>query len=158
MADKPHIFISYRRSDDLTMTGRIYDRLCSIFGEDCVFKDMEDIPAGADFRQVLDNAIASADVVLVIIGQKWLNVTNASGQRRLDEPNDFVRAEIESALNHTEVLLIPTLIDGAVIPGADQLPPSIQDLAYRNAVAVRVDPDFSRDIQALEENIKAHFT
>ncbi len=155
MARKERIFVSYRRSDALTMTGRLHDRLCTVFGPAAVFKDMEDIPAGADFRRVLEESLSVCPVVLAIIGPKWLDITDAVGQRRLEDPNDFVRAEVEAGLAYDNVLLIPVLIEGAAMPRADQLPVSIRELAYRNAVVVRDDPDFSHDMDQLCERVRA---
>lgn len=63
-----------------------------------MFKDVDDIPLGADFRAVLDNEVATSDVQLVIIGSNWLNVTDERGQQRLQDPNDFVRIEVKSGL------------------------------------------------------------
>ena len=154
----PRIFISYRRSDSITISGRIYDRLAAAFGDRSVFKDVDDIPLGADFRAVLDNEVATSDVQLVIIGSNWLNVTDERGQQRLQDPNDFVRIEVESGLKRgNNVLVIPVLVSGARMPTSDQLPPSLAELTYRNAAVVRDDPDFNRDMIKLIEQIKGHF-
>src|SRR5215468_7288849 len=114
-----YIFISYRRSDNITMTGRIHDRLCSEFGDQTVFKDTEDIPAGADFRIALDQALGESAVVLVIIGQKWLTAADEDGKRRLEDPEDFVRVEVETALARPGTLVVPVLIDGTFMPPSD---------------------------------------
>ncbi|MEP7286459.1 MAG: TIR domain-containing protein [Chloroflexota bacterium] len=156
MASKRMIFISYRRQDNISMIGRINDQLVATFGEKDVFKDMEDIPAGADFRVVLGKALDSSRIVLAIIGQHWLTMTDAAGLRRLDNPNDFVRIEIETALKHPNLVVIPVLIDNAVMPPANQLPDSLRELAYRNAMVVRNDPDFHHDIEGLTAQIKQH--
>lgn len=147
------IFISYRRSDSMAETGRIYDRLSQAFGEKQIFKDVDNIPAGADFRSVLDKALTAADVVLVIIGQSWSLIADAAGKRRLADPTDFVRIEVETALKRKDVTVIPVLVDGANMPTADSLPPGLKDLAFRNSVVVRNDPDFNRDITLLIETI-----
>jgi hypothetical protein len=147
------IFISYRRSDSMAETGRIYDRLSQAFGEKQIFKDVDNIPAGADFRSVLDKALTAADVVLVIIGQSWSLIADAAGKRRLADPTDFVRIEVETALKRKDVTVIPVLVDGANMPTADSLPAGLKDLAYRNSVVVRNDPDFNRDITLLIETI-----
>ncbi|MBC7813164.1 MAG: toll/interleukin-1 receptor domain-containing protein, partial [Burkholderiales bacterium] len=94
----PRIFVSYRRADSITITGRIYDRLVAVFGEDGVFKDVEDIPFGVDFRSVIEHEIDQSEIVLVIIGPNWVTVTDTDGNRRLDNPNDFVRIEVETAI------------------------------------------------------------
>jgi hypothetical protein len=145
----PRIFISYRRSDSSMFTGRIHDQLKASFGANTVFRDMYNIPAGSDFRSVINKAIAGTDVCLVIIGPHWLARTGAQGQRRLDDPNDFVRIEVEAALKNPRTRVIPVLVDNAAMPTAEELPASLAELAYRNAVQVRSDPDFPRDIENL---------
>ncbi len=150
----PSIFISYRRSDSMAYTGRIYDRVVAAFGEKNIFKDVEDIPAGMDFREVLDRALTASDVVLVIIGQQWLYVSDDRGKRRLADPNDFVRLEVETALSRSDVLVIPVLINNAAMPTADQLPGGLKELAFRNSVVIRDDPDFNRDITKLLQAIQ----
>src|SRR4051812_38879350 len=92
------LFISYRRDDARHLTDRIYDRLVTQFGKAAVFKDVDAIPLGVDFRGHLTESVAQCDVVLVVIGRNWLSVRDASGRRRLDDENDLVRAEIELAL------------------------------------------------------------
>lgn len=150
----PRIFISYRRSDSITITGRMYDRLVEAFGEDHVFKDVDDIPVGVDFRAVLNREVSSADVLLVVIGKEWLNARDEQGRRRLDDPNDFVRIEVEHGLSRRAMLVIPVLVHGATMPSADDLPESLRELAFRNAAIVRDDPDFRRDIGRLIDQIR----
>jgi tetratricopeptide (TPR) repeat protein len=153
----PRIFLSYRRDDSIAITGRIYDRLVAAFGERYVFKDVDDIPAGANFKATLEHEVTGCDVLLAIIGDRWLNIEDASGHRRLDDPQDFVRIEIESALNHPDRLVIPVLVNNAAMPGLDALPPTLADLTYRNAAVVRNDPDFNRDMSWLIEQIQHSF-
>jgi hypothetical protein len=94
----PRIFISYRRTDSQTISGRVHDRLEKVFADKNVFKDVNDILAGKDFRLVLQDAAQQCDIMLVVIGKQWLNSSNDKGSRRLDDPNDFVRIEVETAL------------------------------------------------------------
>lgn len=150
----PRIFISYRRSDSIAIAGRIHDKLETAFGDENVFKDVDDIPPGVDFRQVLDHEVGACDVLLVIIGKTWPYVTNADGKLRLQDPDDFVRIEVESGLKRDDVLTIPVLVDNAPMPKPDDLPASLRDLTYRNAVILRHDPDFNRDISRLIEYIQ----
>jgi TIR domain-containing protein len=103
----PGIFISYRRADSAPITGRIHEHLAHYFGDSVVFKDVEDIPAGADFRATLEEAVNRCDVMLVIIGPTWLTMTDSQGNRRLDDPADFVRIEVESGLKRKDALVIP---------------------------------------------------
>jgi hypothetical protein len=148
------IFISYRRQDSATMTGRIYDRLESALGGNRVFRDIDDISPGEDFRAKLAKEINKSDVLLVIIGPKWETITNAEGKRRLDDPNDFVRLEVEAGLRRADTIVIPVLAEGAAMPSPDKLPETMRELCYRNAVNVRQDPDFHRDIQKLIKNLQ----
>src|SRR5215475_2548655 len=106
----PRIFISYRRSDSAAVSGRIYDRLSMAFGEKAVFKDVDVIPPGANYPSLLNDAIARCDVLLAIIGSHWLTAVESNGQRRLDNPDDFVRIELEAALRLESALVIPVLV------------------------------------------------
>src|SRR6185312_14106115 len=96
-ADPGRIFISYRREDSAFPAGWLYDRLCARFGRDYVFKDVDSIDPGDDFLRVVEDAVGSCQVLLALIGDRWLDITNGTGHRRLDDPNDFVRLEIEAA-------------------------------------------------------------
>ncbi len=153
----PRIFISYRRSDSAAATGRIYDRLCTAFGETAIFKDVDVIPAGANYPSLLNEAIARCDVLLAIIGSHWLTAAESNGQRRLDNSDDFVRIEIEAALKRDAVLIIPVLVDDAAMPSVGDLPESLRGLYYRNGAIVRNDPDFNRDIARLITTIRDHY-
>lgn len=148
------IFINYRRDDSEDVTGRMYDRLVQEFGKGSVFKDVEDILPGVDFRRVLEYEVSCTDVMLVVIGANWINRRN---KRRLHDPNDFVRFEIETALKRN-IPVIPVLVGRrARLPQGRHLPESIRDLVYRNAVPVRADPDFHRDMSRLIEGIITFF-
>lgn len=152
----PLIFISYRRADSAAAAGRLYDRLILAFGENCVFKDVDAIPAGANYRYTLENAVTSCDVMLAVIGKEWLTI-EGGGRRRLDDPNDFVRIEVETGLKRDDVLVIPVLVNDAAMPGPDELPDSLRELHYRSAAVVRNDPDFNRDIARLIATIQYQF-
>jgi tetratricopeptide (TPR) repeat protein len=147
----PKIFISYRRADSRKDASRIYDRLVQAFGVDNVFMDVnnDNIPLGRDFRGVLRESVARCDVLLALIGKSWLNITDDQGQRRLDNPNDFVRIEIESALQRDRCLVIPVTLDNAFMPGAKDLPEALKELSYKNAAVVREDPDFHPDVNRI---------
>jgi hypothetical protein len=150
----PNIFISYRRADSGDIAGRVNEHLIGAFGADAVFKDSEDIPPGADFRGVLRREVAKSDVMLVLIGQKWLTITDAAGKRRLDDLNDWVRFEVESGLQ-MGTRVIPVLLNGTSIPNAGDLPDTLRELAYKNAISVRNDPDFSGDMRRLITSLEA---
>jgi len=147
------ILISYRREDSAHVTGRIYDRLTQQFGRTAVFKDVDNIPLGIDFRIYLDQEVAKCDVFLAVIGRHWMKPQGQKGKSRLADPADFVRLEIEAALKR-QIPVIPVLVEGAVIPPADRLPTSLQGLSYRNGIIVRPDPDFHRDMDRLIEHLQ----
>ncbi len=147
------ILISYRREDSADVTGRIYDRLVRQFGREAVFKDVDSIPLGVDFRIYLDEQVAKCEVFLAVSGRDWMKHLGSTGKSRLDDPHDFVRIEVESALKR-QIPVTPVLVGGAPIPAAYRLPSSIQDLSYRNSIAVRPDPDFHRDMDRLIEYLK----
>jgi len=132
----------------MDVAGRIYDRLVARFGTESVFKDVDSIPLGVDFRQHIRQAVAGCDVFLTVIGSDWLRTCNREGCRRLDDESDFVRLEIAAALER-KPLLIPLLVRGASMPRPDELPAQIRDLAFRNGIPIRSDPDFHRDIGRL---------
>lgn len=139
-----HIFISYRRDDTATVSGRIYDRLVDTFGREAVFKDVDNIPLGVNFADHITKVVEQCVVLLVVIGPHWFDASDAQGRRRLDDPNDFVRLEIEAALRRG-IPIIPLLVDGAPPPPTDHLPPAMQALPLQNGAFIRA-ADFDRDI------------
>jgi TIR domain len=153
---KSKIFISYRRDDSNDVTGRINDRLVGHFGQKAIFKDVDSIPFGADFRKQLSNAVGRCDVCLVVIGSQWINAIDDTGKRRLDDPKDFVRIEVESALQR-EIPVIPLLVRGAKMPKEEDLPESLRELANRQGTPVRHDPDFHRDVDRLIKSLEEHY-
>ena len=156
-SSRGRIFISYRREDTAYPAGWIFDRLTQHFGRDQVFKDVDSIHLGDPFAEVIAAAVESCDVVLVLIGNEWLTTAKPNGQRRLDDSDDFVRLEIEAALTH-DVRIIPVLIDGARMPGANDLPPTLAALVGRQALELspnRFDYDMSRLLRALDTEIQA---
>lgn len=147
------IFISYRRADSKYVVDRIRDRLVAAYGEEQVFRDIESIPLGEDFRTVLDKETKGCTVMLVVMGPLWAGITDAQGNKRLQDPGDFTRIEIETGLTHEEILVIPVLVMNAFMPSAQEIPQSLTELLFRNAISVRNDPDFDHDIQRLILNI-----
>lgn len=142
------IFISYRHDDTRLMCDRIYAHLATIYGNPTLFRDLDNLAGGEDFREALARGLSASAVMLVIIGPTWLTATNAQGQRRLFAPTDYVRNEIETALEH-HIPIIPVLVGGAAPPSTQALPPSITPLAYQQARTVRPDPDFQHDMQVV---------
>ena len=150
------ILISYRREDSADVTGRIDDRLVQQFGRQAVFVDVNSIPHGVDFRKHLDEQVATCDVFLAVIGPDWMGQKDSQGKASLEDPGDFVRIEVESALKR-QIPVIPVLVRGASIPPAGQLPQSLQDLPYRHGLAVRSGADFHNDMNQLIASLKRVF-
>jgi hypothetical protein len=150
----PRIFISYRRDDTQAIAGRIFDRLVVTFGKENVFKDVDVIPPGSNFVEVLETELRKCNVLLVVIGSKWVNIADKDGNRRLENPEDFVRIEVERGLNRPDMLVIPVLVDSAGVPSPAELPDSLDKIASLQVVQVRHDPDFHRDMTRLIDFLK----
>lgn len=147
------VFISYRRQDTAWLAGYLYDRLAERYQ---VFKDIDSIDVGDDFVEMIGVAVGSCDVLLALIGDQWVaTIADKDGRRRLDNPDDFVRLEIEAALAR-KVRVIPILVDGARMPYADELPPSLAGLVRRNALELspaRFEYDTSRLLRVLDRSL-----
>jgi WD40 repeat protein len=147
------IFMSYRREETAPYAGWLFDRLVGHFGRDQVFMDIDSIELGDDFVEVITTRVGSCEVLLALIGGRWLTITGRDGQRRLDDPGDPVRLEIEAALARN-VRVIPILVEGAQMPRADELPASLAKLAYRNALELstrRFDADTRELLRAITQ-------
>lgn len=147
------VFVSYRRDDSADVTGRVYDRLSSRFGNEFVFKDVDSIPLGRDFREVINDAVAKASVVIVVVGKNWVGKEQGSAKPRIHDQTDFVRAEVAAALQ-LDKPVIPVLVSNAKMPSESDLPDDVKAFAYRNGVNVRPDPDFAHDIERLIKGIE----
>jgi hypothetical protein len=141
------VFISYRRGDAVALAGRLYDRLGSRLGVDSVFMDQDDIPVGAYFAKTICDEIARSDVVIVLIGPKWLELLKMAR-----ESTDFVVEELATALEH-KIPVIPVLLGDTSMPQRSDLPDRIRDLVMRHALRLepgeRFSSDFERLMQAL---------
>ena len=146
------IFISYRRDDSAGYAGRVHDQLVEKLGSN-VFMDVDGIPLGSNFVKALNDEVAKCSALLAVIGPDWLDARDKKGQRRLDNPHDFVRVEIGAALNR-QIPVIPILLEGTTIPSADQLPSDLQELSLRNGINVRHD-SFRTDIDRLVRGLQA---
>ncbi len=145
------VFISYRREDTGGFAGRIYDRLTNRLGRDGVFFDVDNIPAGLDFVDVLSERVGKCDALVAVIGRAWNPVSDKDNRPRLDDPNDFVRVEIEAALARG-IRVIPVLVDGAAMPRADDLPECLKKLVRRQRIEIshtRFNSDVERLTRAL---------
>src|SRR5436190_1612320 len=97
MSAAAKVFITYRREDSAAQAGRLYDAMVVRFGEGNVFMDVDMAP-GVDFVKRIHEAVAACQVLLVVIGPEWATVEDEQGRARLDDPEDFVRLEVETAL------------------------------------------------------------
>lgn len=144
-------FISYRRGQNAWQARDIRRELARRYGDPSVFMDTTSIAYGETFPDRIASAIRGCSVMLVLIGPYWLQ--SVDGARRIDDPDDWVRHEIESGLQRREAIVIPVLLDGALVPDAAELPESIKGLALRNAVAITGD-DLAADIDNIVKSIE----
>jgi TIR domain len=146
------VFLCYRREDSGGFAGRIQDQLVRDLGADVLFMDVDNIPFGLNFVKVLRDEVAKCDVLLAVIGQNWLDSRDERGGRRLDNPNDFVRIEIETALKR-DIPVVPILLDGVRVPKADDLPDELGELSLRNGIDVHL-ASFHSDVSRLIYGLK----
>jgi hypothetical protein len=141
------ITISYRRDDSMDITGRIFDRLTSRYGREAVFRDIDSIPPGRDFREHIRANLGDSDVLMVVVGPRWMG-GDRNGKARIHSETDYVRTEVEIALSR-HIPVIPLLIGGSEMPEPGDLPESIRDFAYRNAVPIDSGRDFDHHMNGL---------
>lgn len=146
------VFLSYRRSDASVAADNIYRYLCRRFGADQIFKDVNSIPIGVDFRDHLAMELQSCNVFVAIIGENWLNAQGSDGKRRLDDPTDFVRIETEFALERG-IPIVPVLIGRVRMPTENDLPASMTRMAFQQSFELRPGPEFDRDLAKLAKGI-----
>jgi hypothetical protein len=144
------LFISYRRGDSAVFTGRLYDRLIQYYGTGRVFLDIDSIPTAVDFRTSVRNHLRSSGVVIAVIGRHWLGIENES--RRIDEPEDYVRLEIELALSENKPI-VPIYCDETEPLPPSLLPESIRRVSYLNALSVDPGRDFDHHVARLRGEI-----
>jgi hypothetical protein len=150
------IFINYRRDDDPGFIGRLFDRLHEAFEPERLFMDVDNIAPGHDFVRVLQEQVAQCDVLLAVTGKGWINAGDATGAKRLDNPDDFVRIEIEAALMQGK-RVIPVLVGETRMPRPEELPEAIRPLVTRNAVRLtheRFRTDAQGLIKALQQALE----
>jgi hypothetical protein len=146
------IFISYRREDTAPYAGRLIDRLAREFSDGQVFMDIDNIEPGDDFVEVIDERLATCNVVIALIGREWLRCKDKAGQRRVDQPDDFVRMELTRALAR-KIRVIPVLVAAADMPTSNDLPEDLKPLSNRHAIELS-DARFHSDIGPLIERIR----
>jgi predicted acylesterase/phospholipase RssA len=145
------IFISYRREDTESTTGRIYERLAKEYGKASVMMDIDNIPYGVDFRNYLQEQLAECEVMIAVVGTKWLGPRRGR-QPRINDDSDWIRLEIETALKRN-IPLIPALVHSARMPKADSVPKSIVDFCFRHAAIVSTGQDFHNHLDRLIESL-----
>lgn len=146
------IFISYRREDSAKDAAKLYETLAARIGASYVFKDVDDIPLGADFGRHISEVLPRCRIALIVIGPGWAKVRDQDGRRRLEDPFDWVRIEVElavAAATRGDLQVIPILVNGARMPRADEVPTAIHGLLARNAAIIRRQNDFVTDVKRL---------
>ena len=146
------VFISYRRDEVLAMPAVFWIGWRTSLGRNVLFMDVDAIPLGTNFAKVLHEEVAKCAVLLAVIGPNWSDARDENGNRRLDDPNDFVRIEIAAALQRN-IPVIPILLDGARIPKANELPKDVKELTSRNGLDVR-HASFHEDMDRLIRGLK----
>jgi len=147
------IFLSYRREDSKWPTQWIYNDLAGHFGSKSVIFDIDTIPLGADFRDYLNQEVSKCDILLAVIGDQWLEILN----QRLDQPNDFVRIEIQAALKRG-IPVVPVLVGSKSVPSEKELPPDLSKLSYKQATEVRAGADLKSQLKRLVDGLDRLFT
>ena len=148
------IFISYRRSDSGPWTGRLADDLRSYFGRERVYLDLDSNRAARDYLEQIDEFLDGARVAIAVIGPKWLSIEDPHGRPRIEDPQDLVRRELESAFG-SGVALVTVYVGGAQPPSAAQLPLSLRPISTIHASRMS-DQDWEYDLGRLLETIESH--
>ncbi|MBD0291634.1 MAG: toll/interleukin-1 receptor domain-containing protein [Thermoleophilia bacterium] len=146
------IFVNYRRAETRFHTTQLREALAQRFGEENIFWDIDTIDLGVDFAEAITDAVGSCDVFVAVIGKEWVSMADESGERRLDNPEDYVRIEIEAALERG-VRVIPARVQGAPMPRSTDLPEPLRPLARRNGLELtdtHWQYDVARLVRALE--------
>ena len=146
------VFISYRRDDSAAYARLVRDRLVPQFGREALFMDVDTVRAGMNFVKIIREEVAKCDVLLAVIGPKWLEAPDEEGNRRLDDQNDYVRIEIATALQR-DIPVIPILLDGTRMPRAGRLPEDLKELEQRSGLEIR-HTSFDSDIDRLIRELK----
>ncbi len=142
------IFVSYRREDSEDITGRIRDRLADKYGESNVFLDIDNIPLGENFQDVVAEQLAGSMALLAVIGPNWTG--HAHDPLRIHDDNDFVRVEVAMALGRG-IPVVPVFVGGASMSKPEDLPAELQPLCYKNGLPVRTGRDFKFDMSRLTD-------
>jgi hypothetical protein len=149
----PRIFLSYRRQDAEYVAELIRDRIAETFGPESVFMDVDSIPVGVDFREQIADALRDCDLFVAVISPNWSGRGEGDGPRRIDQPGDFVRIEIESAFAR-KIPIVPVLVANAPPLQARDVPDSVRDLLFLQAAQVRPGRDSRTDLEALIKGLQ----
>ena len=147
------LFLSYRRNDSADVTGRLFDALTDRFGHKRVFRDLNSTPYGVDYVSEISSVLKDCKIFLAIIGRDWLGADAKTGDRRIDEPNDYVKFEVSTALK-LQKAVIPVTVNNAPMPVAEDLPAELKQFSRINACQIRSDPDFWPDFNRLRERLR----
>lgn len=150
---KGQIFISYRRDDTSWVTTSIYQSLLKHFSKEQIFRDIDSIPYGVDFLELIEKEVSKCEVFIAVIGKDWMRLTDVTNT--LENSTDFVRIEIATAFKN-QVRVIPVLIDGAKMPKPNELPEEMKPLARINAVPIsnaRFNADIDKLIEVLHQKV-----
>lgn len=145
------VFISYRRQDASGHAGRLQERLKAELGKKGIFVDVASVDPGANFEDAIARAIGESKALIAVIGTEWISAKDENGRRRLDDPDDYVRVELEQAFGRN-IKVIPALVRGAEMPRADQLPESLRKLSQIQALELR-DTRWDDDVNALLKTV-----
>jgi hypothetical protein len=131
----PRIFISYRREDSNYLSGVIASRLASAFGPNSIVLDVDNIPPGDDFRDQIKHELSACDLLIAVIGKHWLTVRDENGALRLNDPSDWVRLELETALGReSKMPVIPVLLDNVAPPQGGAIARSLTGIGVPTGV------------------------
>jgi hypothetical protein len=144
----PIVFISYRREDSTGYAGRLHEELQQRLGANEVFRDVDTLRPGQDFVEAIEQRLQNCATLVAMIGRTWLTTTDESGARRIDQPGDYVAMEIGEALSRRDVLIVPVLVGGAVMPTPEQLPERLKGLGRKQALVIR-DETWEEDVDRL---------
>ena len=148
------IFVSYRIDDTRAIAGRIVAQLQQSFGEDAVIFDAEDVPLGINIRKHLASVVGQCGVLLALVGKSWLAAAD-EGQTSLQDPSDFQRVAIESALS-AGVPVVPVFVDKVPRPRERELPVSLAEFAFLTGVAIDSGIGFDTQMERLIKGLESH--
>ena len=147
------IFISYRREDTTPYAGRLWENLRAHFAGTSVFIDLDSLSAGVPFAKRIQEAIGECSVLIALIGRSYVTSVDESGNRRLDDPRDFVRLEVTAALRK-KVPVIPVLVGGATLPRRSEMPKPMAGMLNQNAIEI-TDQRWRYDVDRLITAVEA---